>query len=336
MNPSEENLNLPPTEKNDRETGDGMEELASRIVVHSPLPAEQAAVEPVLQVEITPPAVPRLSNLPDDLRISWGWLHFLGFIGFVFASLVITQLGAVVYLMATTHNTRLSQKELQQLIISRPQIPIVAQVVLFAMVIFFLYITLAVLDDKPFWSTIGWQRLGKTPGVPTSPWVYFFAGVVLSLGVAAATYFMKPPENLPIEDLIKSRTGAMLLISMAVLVAPLVEETAFRGYLYPLFASSFTRAAEHFGREPSSALRIGSTSGILLTGTLFGLMHGVQLGWTWGLVAVLVSVGIIFTFVRARTGTVLASFLLHLGYNSMIGLSVVFSTHGFTRMPPHP
>jgi len=50
----------------------------------------------------------------------------------------------------------------------------------------------------------------------------------------------------------------------------------------------------------------------------------------------LVTVGIIFTLARARAGTVLASFLLHLGYNSMIAFSAIISTHGFTQMPPHP
>jgi hypothetical protein len=28
-----------------------------------------------------------------------------------------------------------------------------------------------------------------------------------------------------------------------------------------------------------------------------------------------------------------ASFLLHLGYNSMIAVTTIISTHGFTRMP---
>jgi hypothetical protein len=65
-------------------------------------------------------------------------------------------------------------------------------------------------------------------------------------------------------------------------------------------------------------------------------MHGAQLGWTWGLVSTLITVGIIFTFARARAGTVLASFLMHFGYNSMIAFSAIVSTHGFTRMPPHP
>jgi hypothetical protein len=104
---------------------------------------------------------------------------------------------------------------------------------------------------------------------------------------------------------------------MAVFVAPLVEETVFRGYLYPLFAKSF-----------------GVGVSIVLTGVLFGLMHGTQLGWSWGIVLLLVLVGMIFTFARAAAGTVVASFLLHLGYNSMIAVTTIISTHGFTRMPP--
>src|SRR5258708_23031445 len=153
MIPPEHTPNLPVREKIDGETGDSLERLAAQIVVPSPFPADQSPLEPVLHVDLNSPPV---SNLPDDLRISWGWLHFLGFFGFVVVSFLITQIGAVFYLMATTHNTRLSQKDLQQLIVSRPQIPIAANVVLFAVVIFFLYITLSVLDDKPFWRTLGW------------------------------------------------------------------------------------------------------------------------------------------------------------------------------------
>ena len=103
---------------------------------------------------------------------------------------------------------------------------------------------------------------------------------------------------------------------MAVLIAPLVEETVFRGYLYPLVAKTF-----------------GVATGIITTGVLFGLMHGAQLGWTWALVLVLIVVGVIFTFVRARTGSVFASFLLHLGYNSTIAVVTILGTQGFTKIP---
>jgi len=43
-------------------------------------------------------------------------------------------------------------------------------------------------------------------------------------------------------------------------------------------------------------------------------------------------VGIIFTYVRARTGTVLASYLLHLGYNSMIAISTIAAMHGLKQI----
>ncbi len=126
----------------------------------------------------------------------------------------------------------------------------------------------------------------------------------------------------------------MLLMAMAVFVAPLVEETVFRGYLYPLFASKFSGLAQTAGAAPLGAVRFGTFVGIFMTGILFGLMHGAQLGWTWGLVALLTLVGVIFTFARAWTGTVLASFLLHLGYNSMIAITSIIATKGFTHMPP--
>jgi len=85
--------------------------------------------------------------------------------------------------------------------------------------------------------------------------------------------------------------------------------------------------------ESSSAVRTGVATSILITGILFGLMHAPQLGYTWGLVSLLTLVGVIFTFARAWTGTVLASFLLHLGYNSMIAFTSIIATKGFTHMP---
>jgi len=91
-----------------------------------------------------------------------------------------------------------------------------------------------------------------------------------------------------------------------------------------------------FGVQPPEAIRTGMFSSVVITGALFGLMHGAQLGWTWGIVVLLIAVGVIFTSARALTGTVFASFLLHLGYNSMIVVTTIIGTHGFTRIPTGP
>ena len=308
-----------PPEDSSTESQQSPEDLASKIVIGVPEPASDLPVTTISLAELQPvPPDPQL-NLPEDLRISWGWLHFLGFVIFAIISFLITQVAAGVYLVAQSHNARLSEKDLQQLIIAKPQVPIAANVILFGLIIFFLYITLSVMDGVPFWRTLGWRKLVPAPMASSKPWLYFIGGIGLAICVAIASSSMKTPDNLPIEQLFKNRTGAFLLMGMAVLLAPLVEETVFRGYLYPLLAKS-----------------VGVAPAVVVTGVLFGLMHGAQLGWTWGLVAMLVTVGIIFTLARARSGTVLASFLLHLGYNSMIAFSAILSTRGFTHMPPHP
>jgi len=143
-----------------------------------------------------------------------------------------------------------------------------------------------------------------------------FRGCGLAIFVFVASSQVHTNDKMPIQEVLKNRNSAMLLMAMAVLVAPLVEETVFRGYLYPLFAKSF-----------------GIVPAFCLPEFLFGLMHGAQLGWTWGIVGLLILVGIVFTFARAHTGTVLASFLLHLGYNSMIAVATIIGTHGFTQIP---
>jgi membrane protease YdiL (CAAX protease family) len=284
-------------------------------------PPSPLAGDPFNLVSTAPPAVPSFpppSSLPEDLRISWSWLHLLLFLLFGFFSLVIIQTGFALYYAPLRHFS--SELDFERFVLSKPQFAIGSMVLWYAFIFLFLYITIAVLRGIPFWRTLGWRKIiRRNGGPPRSPWVYFFSGCGVSVAVFIVTAKMQPRGDIPIEELFRYKNTAILFMAMAVLVAPLVEETVFRGYLYPLFAKSF-----------------GVATGVVLTGVLFGLMHGAQLGWTWGLVSVLIAVGIIFTFVRARTGSVFASFLLHLGYNSTIAAASLLGTQGFTKFPsPH-
>jgi len=252
--------------------------------------------------------------VPEDLRISWSWPHFLVFLVFTLISLLVVPLSFMLYYAP---HQKMTADQLQRYLLSKPQVAIGSTIVVYGAILFFLYVTLSLLREQPFWNTLGWRKiLPKARGVPKTPLVYFLIGCGLSIFVFGLTAVVKPPENTPIEELFKFKITAMLFVAMAVLVAPLVEETVFRGYLYPMFA-------RWIGVGPS----------IILTGVLFGLMHGPQLGGAKSLIALLTFVGIVFTYVRARTGSVFASYLMHLGYNSLIGLSLVLETHGFTRMP---
>jgi membrane protease YdiL (CAAX protease family) len=284
-------------------------------LTHAQLPPQG---DPISLAATAPGITPSFdASLSEDLRISWSWLHFVVFLSFVVVTFFIVQFSFIVYYAAPLSHLS-TKKEFEQFALSKPIFAVGSMVVLYALAMVFLYVSLSVFPDLPFWRTLGWRKITRADGGrPRSPWLFFFAGCGLSLAVLIVTYKMQPPEDVPIEELFRYKNTAMLFMAMAVLIAPLVEETVFRGYLYPLFARSF-----------------GVASSVILTGILFGLMHGAQLGWTWGLVLVLVAVGIIFTLVRARTGSVYASFLLHLGYNSMIAVLTILGPSATTKITP--
>jgi len=270
-------------------------------------------------------------QLPEDLRISWSWVHLLFFLLAGLASFVFLPLLLAICVQAYSHQP---QMQFQQLA-TNASFLVVTQVLCFAAVIFFLYITLGVLRDAPFWSTLGWKKLNvNVRGKIYKPWMFPLMGSGLAIVVAVGSSRVKDAEDAPIEQLFKDPHAALLLMAMAVLIAPLVEETVFRGYLYPLFASNFAKLAVHYGVDSSRAVRFGIASSVLVTGFLFGMLHGWQLGWNVTLVSLLTLVGVLFTLARAVTGTVLASFLMHLGYNSLIAVITIFATKGFSVAPP--
>ncbi|MGH9467736.1 MAG: lysostaphin resistance A-like protein [Terriglobales bacterium] len=80
-------------------------------------------------------------------------------------------------------------------------------------------------------------------------------------------------------------------------------------------------------------LHRGEALAIFVTGLLFGLMHAAQLGWAWGAVLILVLVGIVLTVVRARSGSLLPSWLMHCAYNGVLFAAEFISSRGFHHLP---
>ncbi|MGB7844318.1 MAG: CPBP family intramembrane glutamic endopeptidase [Candidatus Acidiferrum sp.] len=306
MNPFDESP--PPQEPDNNSEGQSQQQELF------PTPVLSSEVAPGSPTEQGAPSLPLSPAYPEDLRITWSWVHLALFVVFGFVSLLTVQ---GVMLMRYAPHQHLNATDLEKYMLSKPQIAIGSMLIWYAALFFFLYVTLSILRGHAFWECLGWRKIKtRADGARRNPLVFFISGCGLSLLVAIVSSQMKTPDNMPMEELFKYRQTALLFMAMAVLVAPLVEETLFRGYLYPLFARSF-----------------GIAPGILLTGVLFGLMHGAQLGWTWGLVSVMILVGTVFTIVRARTGSVFASYLMHLGYNSLISFFAILGTHGFTKLP---
>ena len=269
----------------------------------TPPPVEPRVDFPLTEQTSGPPPAPQqpyTADLPEDLRVPWGWPEVA-----LFTVLVVVGGFVVTYGLAEAavrifgvDPTKVFGPTMST---AKSVVLLVGQATVDACAILYLYLMLLVRTSEPFWQSIGWRDLHPGAGtIRHSAPQFLAAGAALAVGVSLVGGFLNPKSSLPIEELLKARVSVLLFGILGVLVAPLVEETIFRGFLYPVIAR-----------------RTGIAAGVAITGTLFGLMHAAQLWGGWGQIALLIVVGIVLTWVRAHTGTVAASYLVHLGYNGL-------------------
>jgi membrane protease YdiL (CAAX protease family) len=280
-----------------------------------PLPAVQSAIhfegEARAEVLSTPPSFD--PNLPEDLRVPWGWTDLLLFVLIGVCGLILLTL--VFLIGAGLFGGPFNQ--IQHSETARNFVGVVVQAVLDLALLGFLAAQMRLRFHLPFWRTLGWRPLetGKTPRAA----VYIglvFGGIFLAAFITLASMVFPPKGELPIQQILQDRNTLILFSLLAVFVAPLFEEILFRGYLYPLVARSF-----------------GVSAGVIVTGIIFGLLHASQLrGGEWQ-IALIVCVGIVFTLARAVSRTVVASYILHVSYNSIQVAALLWGTHGLSHMP---
>jgi membrane protease YdiL (CAAX protease family) len=279
-------------------------------------PVEPAS-ENLPELALPSPAPPQFeTSVPEDLRSPWRWMDLLLFIGFGFLGLLVAA-GIVVGVAVLGFGMSIRDLNQTSTTPAKSIIAIVAQGVWSGFVLLYFYALVRVRTQTPFWRAMGWRGLhfaGQTTSA--SIWRCLGGGAMLALMVSFAGRFFNEKSDLPIEELFHSRPTVILLMGFGILVAPLVEETMFRGFLYPIVARRF-----------------GVAAGVIVTGVLFGAMHAQQLWGGWGQISLLIGVGIALTWVRARTGTVAASYLVHLGYNSLLFLGFFIGTGGLRHIP---
>jgi uncharacterized protein len=257
-----------------------------------------------------------LTSVTDDISVPWGWTDLflflvLGIAGFVLISLFVGL--ALAMSGANFHRIQESPTDINRL-------SILIQVLVDLGLLAYLAAQMRLRFHSPFWHTIGWRKIYASR---ISPGAYYLglvlSGFLLSIIVLLGSALFPPKKNLPIQSLFQDRYATLLFMLLAVLLAPLVEETIFRGYIYPVIARSF-----------------GKVWGILATGALFGLLHASQLWGGWSQIALLVFVGIVLTLARAVSRSVMASFVIHTSYNSLQVIGLLIATHGLRHLPGMP
>jgi membrane protease YdiL (CAAX protease family) len=180
----------------------------------------------------------------------------------------------------------------------------------------FLYAMVRSRSAVPFWPAMGWHALPAAAPRAALAVRYMLTGAGLAILIQAASYKLAPDFRVPMEEFFRDRPSVLMMTALGILVAPVLEETLFRGCIYPVLARS-----------------LGIPAGIVLTGALFGMAHSLQLAGAWSQVALLSAVGVIFTYIRARSHTVVASYLMHLGYNTFLFGAFYIVTGGLQRFP---
>lgn len=168
---------------------------------------------------------------------------------------------------------------------------------LFAYVLIFgaLYAVLHFRYRQPFWRSLGW----KVQFVPTV--ACLLGGPPLALAIGWLGYILRAPViETPFEEMLRDRTTLIVFAVFVVAIGPLCEELAFRGFMMPLLMRSF-----------------GALPGIMVTGALFGSLHGPEYSWSWQHVLLVSVAGMVFGLVRYKTGSTAAAVFLHSTYNLM-------------------
>ena len=192
-----------------------------------------------------------------------------------------------------------------------------------------------VLWKRSFLNGIHWNGLVARRNWPR----LVAAGILLSVLAQLGEHFVTEPKSPEIEHLMRTPAGAWAVMLMGTLLAPLVEEIAFRGFLLPALATAYDWLS--LQRTPANVRRWASTTGntnaglifaALFSSLLFALVHGPQLEWARGPVALLFGVSLVLAFVRVRTHSVACSTLVHLTYNLTIFLAALVATGGFRHL----
>lgn len=158
---------------------------------------------------------------------------------------------------------------------------------------------------RPFWSTLGWRY---------NHWLEILLSVFVAVGLLAfgavlTKYYGGEPTD--IDQIINSSAAARFMLAfLATVTAPLVEELVYRGVLY----SALRRA-------------IGVAWTVATVSFLFTLVHVFQY---YNNISVIAAIGVLslsITLVRAYTKNLLPCFIIHLVFNGLQSIVIIFYPH---------
>lgn len=265
------------------------------------IPAESyssvAGIEPGLPMKGEPD--------PDDppWTVKTAVLTWIGSIALLIGISLLSAAIAVLYIFSK--HGEVGSEELPRLIMG-DRIAVLIQV---AAIIPVHLLTIAlvwfVVTDKgrrPFWRTLGWRYNHWSEPLLS----VFLAIGLLAFGMVLTKYYGGEPTD--IDQIINSSTASRFVLAfLATATAPLVEEIVYRGILY----SALKRA-------------IGIAWAVVAVSILFMSVHIAQYSNNLSVIAAIGVLSLALTLVRAYTKNLLPCFIIHLVFNGVQSLFIIF------------
>lgn len=171
---------------------------------------------------------------------------------------------------------------------------LVPQLILYALVLTPLAVIFRFRYDRPMWVSLGWKSTSLLVTLSS-----LLAGPLLAISVGIIGVWLRTREiDLPFQPALGAPGTVVLLGIVVVILGPVCEELVFRGFLMPLLIRS-----------------LGAAAGILLTGIVFGCMHGAEYEWSWRHMLLISLVGCVFGWAKYKTKSTAASAFMHSTFN---------------------
>ena len=165
---------------------------------------------------------------------------------------------------------------------------------------------------RPFREAIGWAWH------PQFRWVHAVAFAFLMLGVAYTCEKFLPHRETDMERLLQMGASIRYLVAaLAVLTAPLVEELVYRGVLFAGIERKY-----------------GSTTGVVIVTILFALVHVPQYWGSVAAISAILTLSLALTTLRAITRRVLPCIAIHLVYNGIQAVGLLFGDESMFEASP--
>jgi|KBSMisStaDraftv2_1062788.scaffolds.fasta_scaffold00990_12 membrane protease YdiL (CAAX protease family) len=175
------------------------------------------------------------------------------------------------------------------------------------------------------------HRIATTPSLP--------AAQASALSIALAMFAIVPVAFFSFTRWLKSNSAATVFLpGLAVCIwGLLLRSTSPRvclmGTAVVIGLAFFGGIAGGAGAlSLSMAGRVGRILAVLLTSSVFAMVHSEQLGGAWGPLLLIFLVGLVLTITRVVTRSVAPGFLIHMAYNFTLFASVYLGTDHFRHL----